>query len=302
MLFASAEVASARIVTGVTATASSEIDLSVFGDFPRSPMSAVDGAGLNEGDLSAMTADQRHLSNNGDFINWLSSHEAFGGVDFAPWFLVDLGAVYDIAGVRIFNYGEHGAAFDQSGLGVRHTDILISVDGVDFVPLATNFEIAQAYVPFQGEYYDSGIYYTISDFTGDEQTEASFRYMRFDIFSNWYGNNVAYGLAELQFEEIPLPGDFNNDGHVDAADYTVWRNNLNGDEAVLWGSGDGSGIVDIGDYELWKLHYGQTPPGSLLVSTPVPEPATAVLTLVLFGTGGALSATRRRRQGRCRIL
>ena len=60
---------------------------------------------------------------------------------------------------------------------------------------------------------------------------------------------------------ILLAGDFNDDGIVDAADYTVWRNNL-GSDFDLGGNGDETGashdIVDQGDYLLWKQHFGES--------------------------------------------
>lgn len=58
-----------------------------------------------------------------------------------------------------------------------------------------------------------------------------------------------------------LAGDYNLDGSVDAADYTVWRNTL-GSQASLFtaADGDGSGLVDAADYNVWKSHYGMTQP------------------------------------------
>lgn len=68
-----------------------------------------------------------------------------------------------------------------------------------------------------------------------------------------YGHVETYGAAAV------LPGDFNADGTVDAADYTVWRDNLGrAGEDMLLGAGDRSGRVDRGDYDLWKQNYGQT--------------------------------------------
>jgi hypothetical protein len=51
-----------------------------------------------------------------------------------------------------------------------------------------------------------------------------------------------------------LPGDFNADGFVNAADYTVWRDNFNGPESTLMGNGNGSGTVDQADYTLWTTN------------------------------------------------
>jgi hypothetical protein len=77
-----------------------------------------------------------------------------------------------------------------------------------------------------------------------------------------------------------LPGDFNGDNKVDALDYVVWRNNLNGAESVLGGNGDNSGTVDTGDYLLWKLHFGDVAPGALTGAYHVPEPTPAFMLLV----------------------
>ncbi len=54
-------------------------------------------------------------------------------------------------------------------------------------------------------------------------------------------------------------GDFNRDGIVNAADYTVWRDTLN--QIVPPRSGadaDGSGLIDAVDRDIWAATYGQT--------------------------------------------
>ena len=73
-------------------------------------------------------------------------------------------------------------------------------------------------------------------------------------------------------------GDFNGDDAVDAADYTVWRDNLGGDEAILpVGSGDGSGTIDAGDYDAWKSAFGNhVGPGVV---------GSATINAALLGTG-----------------
>lgn len=91
------------------------------------------------------------------------------------------------------------------------------------------------------------------------------------------------GLS-LAFVAAGLAGDFNGDGIVDLADYTVWRDNLGGDESILpAGSGDESNFVDAGDYTLWKSNFGNGGPGSA-VSATVPEPS-AVLLASMAGCG-----------------
>lgn len=58
----------------------------------------------------------------------------------------------------------------------------------------------------------------------------------------------------------PPNADFNGDGKVDAADYTVWRNSL-GASVTPGEQGDANfdGLVDNEDYALWKQQFGTSP-------------------------------------------
>ena len=79
-----------------------------------------------------------------------------------------------------------------------------------------------------------------------------------------------------------LPGDFNGDGEVSAADYVMWRNNLastfhlygNGDE-----SGASAGVVDQADYSFWKNHFGSPGEAAGALVSQLPEPGTLALLL-----------------------
>ena len=57
---------------------------------------------------------------------------------------------------------------------------------------------------------------------------------------------------------LGLPGDYNKDGIVDTADFTVWRNTLGQIGTGLAADGNASGTIDAGDYNVWKSHFGQT--------------------------------------------
>ena len=98
------------------------------------------------------------------------------------------------------------------------------------------------------------------------------------------GGNVVNGNVNFISTAV-LPGDFNGDGSVDAADYTVWRNNLGAvNENALNGNGNGIGGVDADDYLLWKQQFGQMASSALAqaaTSSPVPEPSTLLLTGLL---------------------
>ncbi len=90
-----------------------------------------------------------------------------------------------------------------------------------------------------------------------------------------------------------VAGDYNGNGVVDAADYSVWRDRA-GQAMTLSGENPNAatpGLVDQEDYDFWKLNFGQTSlegMGAASVSSPsIPEPTAA--TLLLFA-GLALCA------------
>ncbi|WP_425395395.1 DUF1559 domain-containing protein [Aeoliella sp.] len=92
-----------------------------------------------------------------------------------------------------------------------------------------------------------------------------------------------------------LLGDFNGDEIVNIADYTVWRNNLGGDESVLLGNGNNNGTVDEGDYSLWKSNFGTAGSGSGSVSAAtVPEPSSGIAAVIALALGGTMLVSRRR--------
>jgi enediyne biosynthesis protein E4 len=92
----------------------------------------------------------------------------------------------------------------------------------------------------------------------------------------------------------PLPGDYNTDGIVDAADYTVWRNRLGSGVSL---PNDTTPGVGLDDYTRWKVHFGETTAGSAAseINPAIPEPSTAILFLLgLIATGVTTRGVRRR--------
>ena len=82
------------------------------------------------------------------------------------------------------------------------------------------------------------------------------------------GSGIDIGAYELS-----LAGDYNFDGIVDAADYTVWRDSL-GSTSELAADGDGNGTVEQADYSFWQDRFGD----SLNSNTnAVPEPCSVSL-------------------------
>jgi hypothetical protein len=66
-----------------------------------------------------------------------------------------------------------------------------------------------------------------------------------------------------------LPGDYNNNGIVDAADYVVWRKGL-------------GTMYTQSDYEVWRAHFGQAAGSGAgaIANTAVPEPTTLGLLML----------------------
>lgn len=70
-------------------------------------------------------------------------------------------------------------------------------------------------------------------------------------------------MGAFEFQAAPLgpalPGDYNLNGTVDAADYVLWRKFLGttGVPAYEGADGDGDTEIGVGDYGVWKGHFGQ---------------------------------------------
>lgn len=82
-------------------------------------------------------------------------------------------------------------------------------------------------------------------------------------FTNAPGSNGSdIGAFESYDSALVLPGDYNLDGSVDAADYTVWRDQL-GQTAITpraGADGDGDGVISQADYDVWRNNFGATAP------------------------------------------
>jgi hypothetical protein len=103
-------------------------------------------------------------------------------------------------------------------------------------------------------------------------------------------NNTSRIMVNLFFIPDPLihPGDYNDDGAVDAADYVVWRNTL-GQTVPNYGQadaelgagadGDGDGFITAADYDVWRARFGETAAGASLPATSVPEPTSLAMAL-----------------------
>jgi hypothetical protein len=145
---------------------------------------------------------------------------------------------------------------------------------------------------------DGTIYVDVTDEGIDPDTNlpAGLFISEFDVIGFGIGsNNVAfdYRLDNIRLVTaslMGLPGDFNFDGTVDAADYVVWRKNF-GTSNPLPNETESPGAVDAADFDAWRANFGAMASGGGSVLGPpsemtVPEPNF----LPLLAAGGMLVA------------
>lgn len=126
-----------------------------------------------------------------------------------------------------------------------------------------------------------------------------FNLYQFQVANNGTGTNLKIEVESIKILPIPatgyFAGDYNKNGTVDAADYTVWRNNLGAiNESAINSNGNGGGVT-IEDYEHWKANFGNVAPaaGGAAVSISVPEPSAAGLAWLAL-VGCAVLRTRQK--------
>ncbi|TWT36606.1 hypothetical protein KOR34_15120 [Posidoniimonas corsicana] len=157
--------------------------------------------------------------------------------------------------------------------------------------------------------------YTSTGSFGAEPIDASGTFVvsgdRFTVMASGYNPNFGDYNPSLAWDwtgvilglELPQVdnADFNSDGFVDAADYTLWRDNLGtvGVPAYTLGDADGDSQVTTTDYEVWKSQYGAPPPALVAVTGTAPEPSalaavavSVVAALVHRRTAAALGRRR----------
>jgi hypothetical protein len=213
--------------TGVTA--SSEIGMS----FDRKDDYIVDNSGDPNG-------------TDPDGYMWLSTGTGFGGDDLDPYVIFDLGEVNTIHRFHVWNYNEH-YDWAEVGLFLKRGVNSVSVEYGTTEALGstvagiTNFAIATG-PGYTGEEFNS-----FTPFTA--------RYIKFDINSNYEGDNNFYGLSEVRFYADPSAPTVNpgpdmitvSELGVDMA-ATVTNNDNGGEEPqrdlfLEWSAEPGAGVV-----------------------------------------------------------
>ncbi|MEX0613666.1 MAG: hypothetical protein WD738_17025 [Pirellulales bacterium] len=170
---------------------------------------------------------------------------------------------YELVGAELINQGYFGDA---------DTDVWPSIQ------LPGRFPFGMTFDPTNGWLYAGGANDSFSDIAVFDEMGVLQTVFATDVFAN--GRD---GLAFRVIEE-GLPGDFNENGKVDAADYVVWRKNNNTNNSLPNDSGLGTPIGSA-HFDLWRANFGMMAAGAAAGSNaPVPEPAS----LVVLGLAGPL--------------
>lgn len=110
---------------------------------------------------------------------------------------------------------------------------------------------------------------------------------------------VYYDDFVISTDFITIPGDYNTDGVVDAADFTVWRDAVGSPAGTIPNDFDG-GVIGQAQYDTWASNLGNEVdwanfPSAIPAVTAVPEPSAWVLCCLGFIM---LSGRRRIRRSR----
>jgi T5SS/PEP-CTERM-associated repeat protein len=188
----------------------------------------------------------------------------------------------------------------QGGLvSARFLRIDMAFDGTGFVNMSTGGMLAIRNTTSSND--------TLSTFLNRVGGTKAIRFWD-DAISNWSSiTNATYGedytLESLTDGELagytlmtvgqlpPLAGDYNVDGIVDAADYSMWRDSFGAPAGTLANDVDG-GEIGAAQYETWKANYGSAVASNARVANnALPEPSCGLLAL-----GGALAIVTGRRE------
>jgi autotransporter-associated beta strand protein len=151
------------------------------------------------------------------------------------------------------NYAQGGGGRLEIELATLASYDQLSVSGTALLSGTLAVSLVSGFVPQEGNSFDI---ISAADFSGTTFTTTSLPALTGNLV--W---EIDYGATAVTLSVV-LPGDFNGNGVVDAADYVVWRKGL------------GTTYTPT-DYDTWRTHFRQTAlPGAGTSLSAVPEPAT----------------------------
>ncbi len=228
----------------------------------------------------------------------------------ASWWDVNNGSSYVNAAFNLYvNYDGAGSGFGDTSVdadtsNIANSAVYASVDSTDpnrMVVVAINRT---------GTAQTTGIAVThdrifdhaeVYGFAGNSPNILRGADLELNLLNAFQYTMPAWSVTTLVLISDGLTGDFNRDGTVDAADYTVWRDQL-GQTGNLAADANEDNVVDDKDYAFWKGNFGLSESSGAGALASVPEPTTlssvcmlvAAALLVPSLSRGGLAYPRRR--------
>ena len=136
-------------------------------------------------------------------------------------------------------------------------------------------------------YVDGNIYHTVTEHSGRPIFETAKNIIVNLAVGGHFGGDpdattvwpqtMLVDYVRVWQRQTGLAGDYNNDGTVNAADYSVWRDALGTSGIGLAADGSGNGTVDMADYDVWRNNLGAA--SAVATQVHVPEPHVLLIAL-----------------------
>lgn len=205
-----------------------------------------------------------------------------------------------LAEVQVFGTAAPVARFlDPPGLLAPGSDLDLQIDAYDSGGLVSNVRLLLDGQPVRTE---NSAPYLWTGSNGSDPSLADLPTGEYTL-SAIATDNAGLETTVERTIAIGIAGDFNRDGTVDAADYTVYRDGLGQSvDPFTSADGDGNGLIEAADRQVWVDNYGVSEgvsSASAVISSPVPVAAEAlqVEAVPLANAVAPTLATDRRRGG-----
>ena len=233
------------------------------GTFTLAPATGNSYAGATLISAGAVLVNNGTGSGTGSGAVTVGPNGILGGTGTVQGMVTNNGIVNPGANVGTLHLGANYAQSSGGQLTIELASLAshdaLAVTGAANLAGALTVSLIGGFMPHEGDIFEI---MTASGFAGTMFGSTSLPSLAGSLI--W---NVNYGATALTLS-VTLPGDFNGNGIVDAADYVAWRTGL------------GTSYTQA-DYNVWRAHFGQTASGAgagqSAAATAVPEPSAFLL-------------------------
>ncbi len=184
-------------------------------------------------------------------------------------FNVGGGDIFATSPTAIFSYTADAGGvvpiISASGAEIDTAKLELNLDAYVFTPTST-LTLIDAIPGLL-----NGTFGTVT-FSGNTTATVNYDLLTGDVF-----------LDNFQRTVLNVPGDYNGNQVVDAADYTIFRDTL-GSTTDLRANGDNTGAsagrIDQADYTFWRNRFGNTMSAGIAASAAVPEPRALAIAIL----------------------